>query len=151
MDKLKLNPFLVEVEALLKSFGIDIESIKQTVPNATLFDFNFNDIPVYICIPSTLLSPYSSVARIEAEIAEFEEIEAGQLVVAIAAYLQIEDCTPVRVTTKRSKGKRMKILIEFVSDLRLLQLGALAMMLTHSCELADQIRTELVEGTWKAA
>lgn len=143
-QSLKPNPFLPEVESLLGSLGLDVNQARQLVPNGALFHFNFNDIPVYLCVPTALPSPYSNITRIEAEVAELNEVEAGQLIVSIASYLQIEDCTPVRVASKRSKGTRVKVLIEFVCDLQLLKACALAKMLLHCCELADLLRNELV-------
>lgn len=144
MDSIKPNPFLSEVESLLKALGLDVDQAKRVAPNAVLFNFNFNEIPVYLCVPNALPNRYSNVSRIEAEIADLEEVETAQLTVIIASYLHIEDCTPIRVVTKRSKGTRVKLLIEFVSNLQMLQTGALAVVLLHCCELADQLRSELI-------
>lgn len=148
--RLKPNPFLPEVESLLK--GLDVDQAKQVVPNGALFYFNYNEVPVYLSLPLVLPCSYSNITRIEAEVAELDEAEAAQLIVAITSYLQIEDCTPVRVTARRVKSQRSKVLISFVCDLQLLQSGALAAMLLHCCELADQMRSELVvEGQKKTA
>lgn len=141
---LRPNPFLAEVESLLAGLGLDVNKAKQIVPNGALFHFNFNEVRVYLCVPTELPSPYSNVTRLEAEVAEIDEVEAGQLVVSIASYLQIEDCTPIRVASKRSKGQKVKVLIEFVCDLQLLSSGALATVLLHCCEVADHLRNEMV-------
>ncbi len=144
MDKIKPNPFIKEVQSLLTSLGLDFEKAQQIVPNGILINFNFNEIPLYVCLPDALPSPYSNICRIEAEVADLVETDAGRLVVSIASYLQIEDCTPVRVTTKRSVGQKAKVIIEFVCELQLLNLGALAPILLHCCELADHFRSEMV-------
>lgn len=142
VQSLKKTPFLEEVESLLSNLGLRVDLARNELSTSVMFKFDFNDVPVYVCVPT--LETYSSITRIEAEVAELDEVEGGQLIVAIASYLQIEDCTPLRVTNRRSKGRKMKILLEFVSDLQLLQTGALATMLLHCCELADQMRRELV-------
>lgn len=150
-DQLKQNPFLLEVEKILLGLGLDVQGAKHVVPNGALFYFNFNDVPVYVCVPLVFPCSYSNITRIEAEVAELDEVGASQLLVAITSYLQVEDCTPVRVTTKRVKAHRAKVLITFVCDLQLLQAGAVAKILLHCCELADQMRNELVEAQDKAA
>ena len=144
MDAIKPNPFVVEVESLLTTLGLDVEGAKQVVPTAVLLYFNFNQIPVYVCLPNLLPSPYSNVTRINAEVAELNEVDAGHLVVSIASFLYIEVCSPLRVSTKRSTGQKTKVLIEFICDLQTLQPGSLAPILLHSCEIADHLRNELV-------
>jgi len=152
MDAIKPNPFLIEIESMLTSLGLDVQKAKQIVPNGVLIYFNFNNTSLYVCLPDALPSPYSNICRIEAEVAELNETDAGRLVVSIASYMQIEDCTPIRVTIKRSTGQHAKVLIGFVCDLQTLQLGSLAPILLHSCELADYLRNELVTvGNGKAA
>jgi hypothetical protein len=148
-QSLKPNPFLAEVELLLAGLGLEVEKAKQIVPNGALFYFNFNEVPVYLCVPTELPSPYSNITRLEAEVAELDEVEAGQLIVSIATYLQIESCSPIRVAAKRTKGQRISVLLSFVCDLGLLQTGALAAVLLNCCELADSLRQEMV--TDKAA
>jgi hypothetical protein len=144
MDALKPNPFISEVEKLLASLGLDVEKAKHVVPNGVLLYFNFNEIPLYICLPSMIPSDYSNITRIEAEVAELNETDAGQLVVGITSYISVHDCTPVRVTTRRSEHQNVKVMIGFVCDLQFLRVGSLAPILLHICELADQMRTELV-------
>jgi hypothetical protein len=152
MDTVKPNPFLAEVEKLLTTLGLDFGKAKHTVPNGELLFFNFNDIPMYVCAPSVLPNNYSNLIRIDAEVAELREVDAGHLIVSIASYLYVHDCTPVRVTSKKSEGQKIKVLLEFVCDLQSLQVGSLAPILLHCCELADQLRSELViEGQREVA
>lgn len=152
MDQIKPNPFLVEVESMLTTLGLDLNQAKQVVPNGVLFNFNFNDIPLYVCLPDQVPSTFSSICRIEAEVAELDETDAARLVYSISIFLSINDNTPVRVSAKRAKGPMVKILIQFVTDLESLQPSSIASILLHCCELADELRSEMVlQGQSKAA
>lgn len=144
MDDLKNNPFIAEVEILLSSLGLDAKKAKHVVPTGELLYFNFNELPIYVCLPAHVPSSYSSIARIEAEIAELADANVGQLLVSIVTYLSIHDCTPIRVMSRRSHGQNTKVLIGFVCDLQFLQVGSLAPILLHICEVADQMRSEFL-------
>lgn len=152
MDKIKLNPFLVEAESMLATLGLEVEKAKQVMPNGVLFYFFFNDRPIYLCLPDQVPSIYSNICRIEAEVAELEETDAARLVYGISIYLTTNDCTPVRVVAKPSNGQKAKVLIQFVADLESLQLGSVASIILHCCELADELRREMVsDGQLKVA
>ena len=93
MECLKQNPFLAEIETLLSGLGLEVEKAKQIVPNGHLLYFNYNEIPMYLCLPDVMPSSYSNITRIEAEVAQLNEVDAGRLVVSIVSYLSINDCT----------------------------------------------------------
>lgn len=151
MDTIKPNPFLEKVESMLTTLGLDTEKAKQVVPNGILFNFLFNDRPVYVCLPDRAPSTYSNICRIEAEVAELDKTDAARLVYGISIYLDTNDNTPVRVAAKQSKGQKVKILIQFVADLESLQHGSVASSLLHCCELADELRLEMVSDGQRIA
>lgn len=150
MDKLKPNPFIHEIELLLISLGLEVEKAKQIVLTGELLYFNFNDIPIYVCLPSIVPSPYSSIVRIEAQVAELPEEDAGRLVVSIVSYLSIHDCTPIRVIYRRSTAQSAKVLIRFVCDLETMRIGSLAPILLHICEVAEQMKVDLTGQLYRA-
>lgn len=144
MDALKSNPFLTEVESLLKVLGIDVNKAKQVVPNGILFYFSFKELPVYVCLPSTLPSDYSNTSRIEVEVACLDAVTAGHLIYTIGLYLDMNDCSPIRVIP-RTHGPKVKIIIQFVCNLLLLQPTTLAETIIHCCDLSDYIKENLIE------
>lgn len=144
MDALKSNPFLIEVESLLKELGLDVNKAKQVVPNGILFYFNFNELPVYVCLPSTLPSEYSNITRIEVEVTCLDAVTVGHLIYTIGLYLDMNDCSPIRVIP-RSHGQKVKIIIQFVCNLLLLQPTTLAETIIRCCDLGDYIKENLIE------
>lgn len=144
VDTLKPHPFEAEVDNLLKSLEFDPSLAKQIVPNGILYFLHFSGRPAYVCLPSTLPNTYSNIVRIEVEIAELDEADAARLIYCACIHLNINDVTPARVAAKKSNGQKVKVLIQFVADLEALQPGFVASMLSHCCELADDLRREMV-------
>lgn len=148
MDALTSNIFLAETEELLSGLGLDVDQAKQVFPTGIQFRFNWNDTPIYLALPCTYTNSYTNIARLEATIAELNEVDAGNLTVAIVGYLY-NDLAPIKVTTRQTKNLRVEILLSFVADLQLLQKGSLATILSHLCEEADYLRNEFVTKAQK--
>lgn len=143
MDTIKPNQFLEEVEIMLSGLGLDTQQARQTFPTCAQYFFNYNDVKVYLGLPSIFPSAYSNVARLEATIAELNEVDAGHLIVALTGFLY-NDCTPVKITSKPAKNQRVEVLLSFVVNLELLREGALATILLHLFEVADQMRNDFI-------
>ncbi|MGE0761858.1 MAG: hypothetical protein AB7N80_01140 [Bdellovibrionales bacterium] len=145
MDQRKPSELEIVIDKMLGDLQLDLTSAKHVTATGVIYNFLWDDRPFFISFPPTMPNTYSHVFRMEIEIAELNEADAGRILYEIALYVHVHDCTLIRVVPKPSTNRTIKVLLQVVGLVDWLKPEFISDVVINMADLAIYFRDTMTE------
>lgn len=145
MDMLKPHPLEAETDKIINDLGGDLTKMKEVFDTGTMYRLNWDDIPLYIGLPTYVPTRASNIVRIEFTLDEVAAKDVGRILFAISLDQDMNRNFPNRVVPRTKDERTYEIILQSVCEVDLVREDFVSSTILYAADICRLYRDEFLE------